>query len=195
MNIEQLDKNREKLDMIYKKSHGISWLLKKIGTNTLTWQLVMLVQSIYRYITDLSYISDTLYSKEFLTVLKQYLRITVKKDWIGRLYGVINPYIDIDGKIDFNNTIIEIDGDNTNSNEYVKNWVYRQFNLIDNLFKINKLYDYINVDIKHVGPLNADNYLIVIDIVSRKEMTYVLKRVLKQSILYMIIALSAVILL
>lgn len=181
--------------MVYKKSHGISWILKKIGSNTLTWRLVMLVQSIYRYITDMSYISDTLYSKEFLTVLKQYLRISVKKDWIGRLYGVINPYIDIDGKIDFNNTIIEIDGDNTNSNEYVKNWVYRQFNLIDNLFKINKLYDYINVDIKHVGPLNADNYLIVIDIVSRKEMTYALKRVLKQTILYIIIALCAVILL
>ena len=181
--------------MIYKKSHGISWILKKIGSNTLTWRLVMLVQSIYRYITDMSYISDTLYSKEFLTVLKQYLRISIKKDWIGRLYGVINPYIDIDGKIDFNNTIIEIDGDNTNSNEYVKNWVYRQFNLIDNLFKINKLYDYINVDIKHVGPLNADNYLIVIDVVSRKEMTYALKRVLKQTILYMIIALCAIILL
>ena len=181
--------------MIYKKSHGISWILKKIGSNTLTWRLVMLVQSIYRYITDMSYISDTLYSKEFLAVLKQYLRISIKKDWIGRLYGVINPYIDIDGKIDFNNTIIEIDGDNTNSNEYVKNWVYRQFNLIDNLFKINKLYDYINVDIKHVGPLNADNYLIIIDVVSRKEMTYMLKRVLKQTILYMIIALCAVILL
>lgn len=181
--------------MIYKKSHGISWILKKIGSNTLTWRLVMLVQSIYRYITDMSYISDTLYSKEFLTVLKQYLRISIKKDWIGRLYGVINPYIDIDGKIDFNNTIIEIDGDNTNSNEYVKNWVYKQFNLIDNLFKINKLYDYINVDIKHVGPLNADNYLIVIDVVSRKEMTYMMKRVLKQTILYMIIALCAVILL
>lgn len=181
--------------MIYKKSHGISWILKKIGSNTLTWRLVMLVQSIYRYITDMSYISDTLYSKEFLAVLKRYLRISIKKDWIGRLYGVINPYIDIDGKIDFNNTIIEIDGDNTNSNEYVKNWVYRQFNLIDNLFKINKLYDYINVDIKHVGPLNADNYLIVIDLVSRKEMAYDLKRVLKQTILYMIIALCAVILL
>ena len=111
------------------------------------------------------------------------------------MYGVINPYIDIDGKIDFNNTIIEIDGDNTNSNEYVKTWVYRQFNLIDNLFKINKLYDYINVDIKHVGPLNADNYSSVIDVVSRKEMAYALKRVLKQTILYMIIALCAVILL
>lgn len=176
--------------MIYKKSHGISWILKKIGSNTLTWRLVMLVQSIYRYITDMSYISDTLYSKEFLTVLKQYLRISIKKDWIGRLYGVINPYIDIDGKIDFNNTIIEIDGDNTNSNEYVKNWVYKQFNLIDNLFKINKLYDYINVDIKHVGPLNADNYLIIIDVVSRKEMTYMLKRVLKQILIYLLICLT-----
>lgn len=181
--------------MIYKKSHGISWILKKIGSNTLTWRLVMLVQSIYRYITDMSYISDTLYSKEFLTVLKRYLRISIKKDWIGRLYGVINPYIDIDGKIDFNNTIIEIDGDNTNSNEYVKNWVYRQFNLIDNLFKINKLYDYINVDIKHVGPLNADNYLIVIDVVSRKEMTYALKRVLKQILIYILICLVIMIIL
>ena len=176
--------------MIYKKSHGISWILKKFGSNTLTWRLVMLVQSIYRYITDMSYISDTLYSKEFLTVLKQYLRISIKKDWIGRLYGVINPYIDIDGKIDFNNTIIEIDGDNTNSNEYVKNWVYKQFNLIDNLFKINKLYDYINVDIKHVGPLNADNYLIIIDVVSRKEMTYMMKRVLKQILIYLLICLT-----
>ena len=181
--------------MIYKKSHGISWILKKIGSNTLTWRLVMLVQSIYRYITDMSYISDTLYSKEFLAVLKKYLRISVKKDWIGRLYGVINPYIDIDGKIDFNNTIIEIDGDNTNSNEYVKNWVYRQFNLIDNLFKINKLYDYINVDIKHVGPLNADNYLIVIDVVSRKEMAYSLKRVLKQILIYLLICLVIMIIL
>ena len=181
--------------MIYKKSYGISWILKKIGSNTLTWRLVMLVQSIYRYITDMSYISDTLYSKEFLTVLEQYLRISIKKDWIGRLYGVINPYIDIDGKIDFNNTIIEIDGDNTNSNEYVKNWVYRQFNLIDNLFKINKLYDYINVDIKHVGPLNADNYLIVIDVVSRKEMTYALKLVLKQILIYLLICLVIMIIL
>lgn len=182
--------------MIYKKTHGLSWMLEKIGTNTLTWQLILLVQSIYRYITDLSYISETLYSKQFLAVLKQYLRINVKKDWIGRLYGVINPYIDIDGKIDFNNTIIEIDGENTNSNEYVKNWVYRQFNLISNLFKIQKLYDYINVDIHQVGPVNADNYLIVIDVVSRKEMAQVLKRVLKQTILYvMVICLGIMIIL
>lgn len=176
--------------MIYKKSHGFAWLMKKIATSTLSWNIVLLIQSIHRYVTDLSYISDTLYSKEFNTVLSRYLHINMKKDWIGRLYGVINPYIDIDGKIDFNNTIIEIDGDNTNSNEYVKNWIYRQFNLISNLFKIQKLYDYINVDIQQVGPVNADNYLIVIDVVSRKEMAQYLKRVLKQTIIYILICLG-----
>ena len=64
--------------------------------------------------------------------------------------------------------IIEIDGDNTNTNEWVKTWVYKQLRLIAQLFKIEKLYDYIDVEFTHVGPENLDNYLIVFDIVSRK---------------------------
>lgn len=179
--------------MLYKKSHGIWWIAKKVLSNTLTWRLWLLIESIYYYINDLSYISETLYSKEFAEVLHRYLHLTVKKDWIGRLYGVINPSIDINGNIDFNNTIIEIDGDNTNSNEYVKTWIYRQFHVIDSLFKINKLYDYINVDIKHVGPINADNFLVVIDVISRKVMARSLKRFLMQSILYIAIAICVAI--
>ena len=135
----------------------------------------------------MSYISDTLYSKEFHEVLKRYIHLNPKKDWVGRLYGIINPNIDINGNIDFNNTIIEIDGDNTNSNEYVKHWIYRQFKLVDNLFKINKLYDYISVDIEHVGPSNADNFLVVIDVVSRKEMDYNIKKVIKHATIYFVI--------
>lgn len=180
--------------MIYRKSHGLIWVLGKLFANTLTYQFILLFQATLKYINDLSYISDTLYSKELICVIEKYLGIDLKRDWIGRLYGVINPYINIEGKMDFNNTIIEIDGENTNSNDFVKTWIYRQFSLIGNLFKIKNLYNYINVDINHVGPLNADNYLVIIDIVSRKEMSYVLKRVMKQSILYILIALLIIIL-
>lgn len=175
--------------MIYKKSHGIGWLLKKIGSNTLTWRIILFVQSVYYYITDLSYISDSLYSKDFAEMLHQYLHINIKRDWIGRLYGIINPSIDIDGNIDFNNTIIEIDGDYTNSTEYVKVWIYRQFHLIDKLFKTSKMYDYINVDIKHVGPIAHDNYLVVIDVISRKEMANAFKRMMLQSLIYLLVGL------
>lgn len=138
-----------------------------------------LISNTYQYLKDKSLISDTLYSKEFNFVLKQYLKTDFRKDWIGRLYGVVNPNIN-DGKYDFNNIVIEIDGDNTNNNEYVRNWVYRQMRLVGNLFKIEKLYDYINIEFEHVGPDNMDNYLVIFDIVSRKEFAQSLKKFFKR---------------
>lgn len=174
--------------MLYKKSHGIEWVFKKLISLSVIYKCIVTINSLFRYIADLSYISDTLYSNEFKEVLHKYLHLNVKKDWIGRLYGIINPNIDINGNLDFNNTIIEIDGENTNSSEYVKTWCYRQMQLIDELFKINKLYDYINMEFQHVGPVNGDNYLVVFDIVSRKEFTHNLKKFLLQSILYILIA-------
>lgn len=178
--------------MLYNKRHGLKYVLSSIIHLTLLYKLYMCARSVVSYITDLSYISDTLYSEELNKVLQRYLHTEFKKDWIGRLYGVINPSIDINGKLDVSGTIIEIDGETTNNIEYLKNWIYKQMELIDSLFKIKKLYDYIGVSIKHVGPLNADNYLVVFDIVSRKEMSYWLKHVLYQSILYILIVLIAI---
>jgi predicted nuclease of restriction endonuclease-like (RecB) superfamily len=120
-----------------------------------------------QYHKDKKLISDTFYGPAFKKVIDNYLKTDIKKDWIGRLYGVVNPNIN-DGKYDFNNVVIEIDGDNTNNNEYVRQWVYRQMNLVGMLFKIEKLYDYIDISFEHVGPENQDNYLIIFDIVSRQ---------------------------
>ena len=89
---------------------------------------------------------------------------------------------------DFSNVIIELDGENTNSNEYVKNWVYKQMNLIGELFKIEKLYDYIYIDFRHVGPPEHDNYLIIFDMSARIDFVDNLKKFAKHSILYIIIA-------
>jgi len=146
------------------------------------------ISSTYQYIKDKSYISDTFYSDALRLVLKQYLKTDFRKDWLGRLYGVVNPNI-TDGKYDFNNVVIELDGDNTNNNEYVKNWVYRQMRLVGSLFKIEKLYDYINVEFEHVGPEEMDNYLVIFDIVSRKEFVQNCKRFIKRLFSLGIIAL------
>lgn len=173
--------------MLYKKKHGLKWLLSSFIHLTLLYKIYEVIRSVCTWITDLSYISDTLYSEELKSVLKRYLHTEMQRDWIGRLYGVINPMIDINGNLDVSGTIVEIDGAKTNSIESVKAFIYKQMDLIDNLFKINKLYDYIGVDVKHVGPLNADNYLVVIDVVSRKEMAYWLKRMLKQLLFYILL--------
>lgn len=153
--------------------------IKTIWNHSFLGIFIDTISNHIQYKKDKKFISDTFYGPAFNLVLKQYLKTNFKKDWLGRLYGVVNPNIN-DGKYDFNNVIIEIDGDNTNNNEYVKTWVFKQMRLISNLFKIEKLYDYIDVDFKHVGPEELDNYLIVFDIVSRKLWAQSAKRLVKR---------------
>jgi len=143
-------------------------IFKKIFEKTLIYKICQSFYYTYQYIKDYYYISDTFYSDDFKNVLKRYLNIDVDTDWLGRLYGVINPLIDINGKVNVNNMVIVLDEENTNNNDQVKYWAHKQLMLIAELFKIQKLYNYINLEFKHVGPENADNYLLIFDIVSRK---------------------------
>lgn len=143
-------------------------IFKKIFEKTLIYKICQSFYYTYLYIKDYHYISDTFYSDDFKNVLKRYLNIDVDTDWLGRLYGVINPLIDINGKVNVNNMVIVLDEENTNNNDQVKYWAHKQLMLIAELFKIQKLYNYINLEFKHVGPENADNYLLIFDIVSRK---------------------------
>ena len=160
---------------------------------TLIYKTYSLIESIYTYNKEYNYIKDTFYSDEFKLVLKKYLSVNIKKDWIGRLYGVINPMVDINGNLDVNSVVIELDGINTNNMEYVQVWIHKQLKLIADLFQINKLYDYIDLELNKVGPKELDNYLLIFDIVSRKEMINKLKSFGKHFILYIIIGILFII--
>lgn len=113
---------------------------------------------------------DAFYGQTFYSVVKKYLNVSLEKDWIGRLYGVVNPHIDVNGRFDPSSMIIEVDGDDTNDNEYVKMWLYRQLNLVGAVFGMSEMHDTITVDLKHVGPEEDDNFLIVFDWVLRPEL-------------------------
>lgn len=163
----------------------------KLLKYTLIYKICKTIKSFYSYIKDKSYVDDIFYSDNFLYILKEYLNVEFSKDWIGRLYGVINPNLDINGNVNFNNTIIEIDDDNTNNNKYVKHWVFKQLNLVRSVFKLENshFFDYIGAEFRHVGPINQDNYLIIFDIVSRKVFSSNFKKMFSQLIIYIIIGL------
>ena len=165
-------------------------LLKKLFSHSLLYKIYLNFILIKEYIEDYDYVSESLYSEAFFKVLEKYLNLRVKKDWIGRLYGIINPNLDINGNMNFSNTIIELDDNNTNSNEYVKNWIYKQMNMIKYVFKLDEsgFFDYIGCDIEHVGPKEHDNYLVVFYIVSQKALLKNLKALLKHFSIYVIIA-------
>lgn len=157
-----------------------------------TWNVLV---SFVQYVKDYNTVSSVFYSNNFKDLLKRYLNLDVDKDWIGRLYGVINPAIDINGKLDVNNMIIEIDGDNTNNTEYLQMWSYRQMKMVGQLFNMNNLYTYIDMTFEHVGPINMDNYLIIFDLVARKEFAKSLKKWLKHTTVYIVVAIIALIIL
>ena len=119
--------------------------IKNLLYKTFLGRCTSTVISLYNYIKDYEYISDTLYSEAFKIVLKEYLNVDIRKDWIGRLYGVINPNINEEGKFDITRTIIEFDDENTNNNEYVKHWTYKQLTIIGEVFKIENLYHFIDL--------------------------------------------------
>lgn len=167
---------------------------KNIFQHTLIYKFYNVFASLVQYIKDYNIVSDILYSEDFNIILKRYLNKSFKRDWIGRLYAVINPNIDIDGKLNFNNTIIELDDDRTNNDRFVENWIYKQMGLVANIFKLQNLYAYISVAIEHVGPKNADNYLVIFDITSRIDFATAFKKFIKHSIVYGIIGLITFIL-
>ena len=139
----------------------------KLWRCSTTYRLYDFIRSSISYYKAKKFVGETFYSEAFHKVIKKYLHVNLKEDWLGRLYGVANPNV-IDGKWDVSTMIIEIDGDNTNTDEGVKQWAYKQLQLIAQLFKIEKMYDYISLEFKHIGPEEFDNYLIVFDIAARR---------------------------
>lgn len=162
---------------------------KDLLGNLLIGRICKTISSLRDYLKDYEYISESFYSDAFKIVIKEYLNVNIKKDWIGRLYGIANPNISKEGQFDITRTIIEVDGDNTNNEEYVKYWVHKQLNLIGEVFKIENLYHYINLEFRHVGPIEGDNYLLIFDIVSRKEFAKNFKEMLLHTSIYAIIGL------
>ena len=165
-------------------------LLKKLFSHTLIYKIYLFFYLLKEYVEDYNYVSDSLYSEAFYKILEKYLNLKAKKDWIGRIYGVINPNLDINGNLSWSNTIIELDDDNTNSDAYVKAWIYKQMNMVKYVFKLDEsgFFDYIGCDITHVGPKEHDNFLVVFYIVSQKAFLQNFKKLLKHILVYIVLA-------
>ena len=162
----------------------------KVFKWTLVWALCSAIHWTIEYLQDKKVVGASLHSDAFRRILESYLKMHPKTDWLGRVYGVVNPAITLDGKVDFNNMVFEIDGVNTNNNTWVENWLYKQMITVENVFGLEKtgFFDLISAETRHVGPANADNYLIIFDIASRKMMSSKWKRVLWQTSVYSAIA-------
>ncbi len=96
----------------------------------------------------------------------------VKKDWIGRVYVVLNPHIK-NGKWDPESTVQELGNDNI-SRAVVTNMIMGVLNTVQQFIRTNNLFDLLTYEIKKVS--DNDDYLLVMEPVTYPDLkNYTLK--------------------
>lgn len=104
--------------------------------------------------------------EDLLKKLSQLFGSNFKKDWIGRVYTVINPNI-MDGKFDNTTQIFEYNQNGLDNNVYVEKWIMNRFNVISQFIQTNNLFDLINYKITKLD--DYDNYLLVLEPITLRD--------------------------
>lgn len=92
---------------------------------------------------------------EIIAKLSYTFGVQFQKDWIGRVYAVINPVIK-DGKFDAEQTL-ELTESGYNNEEYTKRWVMERLIAMDTFLKTNNLFDMLSYKLDKVDEYG--NYL------------------------------------
>ncbi len=165
---------------IYKNNiSNVMKLFRILWNNTIFYSIYDFYLTAKEYHYDKKYVYDTLHSDGFKKVIDHYLNTNLRYNkFTDEPYCIVNPNTKADGSLDTDAIIMEIDGNNTNTDMYVQNWILKRMSLVEQLFKVGELYKYINIINEHVGPEMFDNYLIRFQIASKNEYDKSLYRLL-----------------
>ena len=120
-------------------------------------------------------ILNRVYNQEnILTGLSQLLEVEMRKDWVGRLYGVFNPYIK-NGEFDPNMMVYEL-GEDIPTEMAIEKYIMQRLSIASDFIKAKNLFELLTFDIKKID--NNGNYLFVMIPLPYKSLTRWLKRFL-----------------
>lgn len=124
------------------------------------------IKIIYNFFRYQKVINRVVCTPEFIQALSSSFGVTFQKDRIGRLYTVINPYVQ---KIDINSNDIVYDQDKP----IIDKWIMDKFILIDMVIKNHDLFDILTYDIVRVD--DDMNYLLTISNALLKDALRIMK--------------------
>ena len=107
----------------------------------------------YQKILDAAYEQDQLIAK-----LSHTFGVQFRRDWVGRLYAVVNPAIK-DGKFD-NSQVFEYAQGGYDTTEHAKQWIVERTIMMENFIQTNNLFDALTFDVRRLD--NNGNYLLVL---------------------------------
>lgn len=107
----------------------------------------------YQKILDKVYEDDQIIAKLSFALGSQF-----RRDWIGRLYTVINPAIK-DGRYDYTQ-VYEYTQEGYDTTEHMQQWIAERLTAIEAVIQTNNLFDVLTFNIKKLD--DEGNYLFVV---------------------------------
>lgn len=99
-----------------------------------------------------------------------------KKDWIGRLYTVINPNI-----ISKEEQVYEYNENGLDNSSFIEKFIMDKLNIADNFIKVNNLFDLLTYRIEKLD--NYGNYLFILQPITLYDCLKSLKKLFKLSVI------------
>ena len=105
--------------------------------------------------------------ERLLEGLSQIFKTNFKVDWIGRVYAILNPNLDENGKYSPNVQIFEYGQNGLNNEKMVEQWVMERLTVISDFIQTNNLFELLSYSIKKLD--KYDNYLFILEPITLKD--------------------------
>lgn len=148
----------------------------------------MIIYRFFKYLfKNIKYtrILNKVYDNEnILNNLSKLFEVNFKKDWIGRIYAVINPSIQ-NGVYDQNKQIYEYGQDGLTNHMFVEQQIMEKLNVAQQFIQAQNLFDLLTYEIRKLDEYN--NYLFIIQPITLPDcLEYTKKFTIVYSILILI---------
>lgn len=115
--------------------------------------------NLYLNIKYTSLLNKIYKDENLLYKFSQLFGVEFKKDWVGRIYTVINPNI-LNNELDVNTQIFEYGENGLTNKPYIEKYIMTKLNIIKDFIMANNLFDLLTYEIVELD--KYDNYLIIL---------------------------------
>ena len=114
--------------------------------------------SIYQHIKYTKLLKKIYKTEDILQNLSKLFGSKFKIDWCGRIYSVLNPYLN-NGKYDPTTLTLQYDEDGVSDKVFIENWIMERMLVAQSFIQANNLFDILTYEIENLG---NGNYLFIL---------------------------------
>lgn len=117
-----------------------------------------LIRGIFEHTRYQKILNEAYEREELIAKLSTIFGVQFRKDWMGRLYAVVNPAIK-DGKFD-TSQVFEYTQEGYDTTEHARQWMLERTIAMEGFIQTNNLFDALLFDIKKLD--DSGNYLFIL---------------------------------